>query len=241
MKYCERKVFLEEKLFLKFTQPVSLRIAPALSFSGTWSLLCCFLKTDVTVWIHFPWSLWLWKIVENAFFRIGKIMYWPLNSGQCFLPALPQPGFCVCQTHQPHSVARAVPARPLCSWAESPYCDKPHCLCICASGNLLGQELKGSFPIKVALNRREGLCFPVWFRRKALEPLCPLGCRGLWETHRAGHWEGCLVPQLRILGCGLQLITMQEQEVRRCQGVTLNFSEPFISNVLERCIRRNRF
>lgn len=44
MKYCERKFFLEEKLLLKFTQPVSLRIAPALSLPGTWNLLCWFLK-----------------------------------------------------------------------------------------------------------------------------------------------------------------------------------------------------
>lgn len=60
MKYCERKVFLQEKLLLKFTQPVSLRIAPACSFPGTWSMRCCF---DVTVWIHFTLEP---VIVENS-------------------------------------------------------------------------------------------------------------------------------------------------------------------------------
>lgn len=188
MKYCERKVFLEEKLLLKFIQPVSLRIAPALSFPGTWSLLCWFLKN--------------WCYCVNPLSMESVIVE---NSGKCFFQNRQNHIFALkLRTVLPSSTASSLvsvsvkPTRHIL-WAER--CLLGLCALgqnhltvinpiVCPPREFAGTGAEGSFPIKAALNRREGLCFPVSFRRKALEPLCPLGCRGLWETHRAGQGTG---------------------------------------------------
>lgn len=66
---------------------------------------------------------------------------------------------------------------------------------VCKSWEFAGTGAERSFPLKVALNKRKALCFSVWFIRKALEPLCPLGCRAGQGTGRAaqspswGYWD----------------------------------------------------
>lgn len=141
------------------------------------------------------WSLWLWKIAESAFSRIDKITSLPLNSGQCFPPALPPAWFLCLPNPAATFHGQTVPAPALCSWAQPPHWAKS----LCKSWEFAGTGVERSCPVKVALNKRKGLCFSARFIRKTLEPLCPLCCRRLWDTYRTGHWESCSEPQLRVL------------------------------------------